>query len=327
MKKRLFLHIGSHKTATTFLQNSFANNPAAMAGLGILYPQTGMIYQAHFKLSGELRDRTLAELPLDLLPEWAALLAEIEASPMPMVLLSSEDFSWADPQRLSVLADRFDVQVIFYLRSPDSHMESYYNQLVKDFITRETRTIDTYITEEPLAFLDTSKVLRPWAAVFGDGAINLRIFDKASLPDGIMPDFLSLLGAKALPFFRPPSASIQHKVSLPPDALEYLRLSNPWLLRQAGHHDFVLRLIQIAQGQTEALQETRGGILSHRARQMLRTRFRHSQALAAKAYLGAERCPFPAADAPPPPADFEARKPEADARVMGKVAALLRNEA
>lgn len=326
MKRNLFLHIGSHKTATTFLQNSFANNTVVLAGLGILYPQSGLIHQAHFKLSGELRDRTLVERPLEMLPEWSALFAEIDASPLPNVLISSEDFSWADPQRLSILSQRFDVRIVFYLRSPDSHLESYYNQLVKDFVTRETRTIETYVAEEALAFLDTSKVLRPWAQVFGDAAIQLRIFEKASLPDGILPDFLSVLGAKTVPLFRAPNASILHKVSLPPDALEYLRMSNPWLVRQAGHHDFVLRLVQVAQGKLEALQDTRGGLLSLRARQMLRTRFRHSQIMAAKAYLGVERCPFPIADAPPPPPDFDLRMPEADARVMGKVAALLLNE-
>ncbi len=326
MKKRLFLHIGSHKTATTFLQNSFANNPAVMTGLGILYPQSGLIYQAHFKLSGELRDRALAERPLDMLPEWAALLAEIDASRMSTVLISSEDFSWADPQRLSILAERCDVKILYYLRSPDSYMESYYNQLVKDFLTKETRTIETYVAEEAMAFLDVSKVLRPWAQVFGDAAINLRVFDKAAMPGGILRDFLSQLGVKTVPAFRAPSASILHKVSLPPDALEYLRLSNPWLVRQVGHHDFVLRLIQIAQVHADSLQETRSGLLSLRARQMLRARFRHSQTIAAKAYLGVERCPFPISDAPPPPADFDQRKPEADARVMGRVSALLRNE-
>lgn len=326
MKKRIFLHIGSHKTATTFLQNSFANNPAALAEIGVLYPRSGMIYQAHFKLSGELRDRALDGRPLDRLPEWAAMLAEIDASPLPTVLLSSEEFGWGtDPERLAVLAERYEVKVIFYLRSPDSHMESFYNQFVKDFITREGRTIETYLAEEPLTFLDTAKLLKPWAEIFGEGAICLRLFDKEALPDGILPDFLRVLGATKVPVFRAPDVSILHKVSLPPDALEYLRLSNPWLQRQAGHHDFVLRLIQIAQKNADSLQETRSGILSLKARQMLRLRFRASHAAAAKAYLGSDRAPFAAADAPPPPADFDRRKPEADARLMGRVAAMLRN--
>lgn len=326
MKKRLFLHIGSHKTATTFLQNSFANNSAALAEIGVLYPRSGMIYQAHFKLSGELRDRALNARSLELLPEWAAAMAEIDASPLPMALISSEEFGWGlDPQRLAVLTDRYDVQVIFYLRSPDSYMESFYNQFVKDFITREARTIETYIAEEALGFLEAFRLLRPWAEIFGDQAIKLRIFDKGSLPDGILPDFLRVLGANKMPVFRAPDVSVLQKVSLPPDALEYLRLSNPWLVRQAGHHDFVLRLVQMAQAQSDLLQETRAGLLSLRARQMLRSRFRHSQTLAVKTFMGVDRTPFPIMDAPPPPADFDLRKPEADARVMGRIAAMLRN--
>lgn len=326
MKKRIFLHIGSHKTATTFLQNSFANNPAALAEIGVLYPRSGMIYQAHFKLSGELRDRALAERPLDRLPEWAAMLAEIDASPLQTILLSSEEFGWGtDPERLAVLAERYEVKIVFYLRSPDSHMESFYNQFVKDFITRESRTLETYIAEEPLTFLDTAKLLKPWAEIFGPEAICLRLFDKAFLPDGILPDFLRVLGAKKIPVFRAPDVSILHKVSLPPDALEYLRLTNPWLHRQAGHHDYVLRLIQIAQKNADALQETRSGILSLKARQMLRLRFRSSQAAATRAYMGSDQAPFAPGDAPPPPADFDRRKPEADALLMGRVAAMLRN--
>ena len=326
MRKRLFLHIGSHKTATTFLQNSFANNPVALAELGILFPRSGMIYQAHFKLSGELRDRSLTDRPLETLPEWVAALAEIDASALPTALLSSEEFGWGlDPQRLAVLSERYDVQIIFYLRSPDSYMESFYNQFVKDFITRETRTIETYVAEEPLGFLDAAKLLKPWADIFGPRAINLRIFDKDNLPGGILPDFLTVLGARNMPTFRPPDPSVLHKVSLPPDALEYLRFANPWLERQAGHHDFVLRLVQISRNYMETLQETRAGLLSLKARQMLRSRFRNSQSMAVKAYRGIDRAPFPVAEAPLPPADFALRKSEADAQVMGKIAALLRN--
>lgn len=326
MRKQIFLHIGSHKTATTFLQNSFANNPAAMAEVGVLYPRSGLIYQAHFKLSGELRDKALAERSLDMMPEWAAALAEIEASPLPKVLISSEEFGWGtDPSRLAVLADRYDVQVIFYLRSPDSHMESFYNQFVKDYVTRETRTLETYLAEESLGFLDAFKLLRPWVQVFGEDAINLRLFGKEYLADGILPDILRAMGAKKTPFFKAPDVSILQKVSLPPDALEYLRFANPWVERQAGHHEFALKLVQLGQKQPEAMQETRSGILSLKSRQMLRTRFRTSHLNAAKAFLGSERAPFLAADAPPPPADFDQRKPEADARIMGKIAAMLRN--
>ena len=325
-RKRLFLHIGAHKTATTFLQSSLANNAPALDELGILYPQTGRIYEAHFRLCWELKDPALLGQPLEALPLWAGLLEELAASPRPVAVLSSEEFGLGlDPTRLEALKAHHDVQVIFYLRSPDSYMESFYNQFVKDFGTREPRRIETYVAEEGLFFLDTMRLLRPWAELFGPGAIRLRLFDRAHLPDGILADFLRTLGFSAWPGFAPPAPSVLHKVSLPPDALEYLRLSNPWLDRPEGHHDFVVNLVAMAQDNAEALQETRAGILSLKARQTLRRRFRDSNFEAAKLFLQAGRTPFPPPEAPPPPADFDRRLPEATAAVMGKVAAMIRN--
>lgn len=328
MRKRLVLHIGSHKTATTFLQSSLARNAAALDALGILYPQAGRIWQAHFKLAWDLKDQALAGAPVEALPHWAALLAEIDAAPQPLVLISTEEFGMGlDPTRLAPLAARFDVSVVHYMRSPDSHLESLYNQRVKDFPERETRHIETYLAEETPFFLDHASLLRPWAELFGPAAIRLRPFGPGFQPDGILADLLRTLGAASWPEFAPPDLSILHKVSLPPDALDYLRLSNPWLTRAEGHHDFVVRLVKAAQDPAVAaqLQATRAGILSLKARRALRQRFRDSTFQAARAYLGMTRTPFPPAEAPPPPADFDSRLPEASAAVMGRVAALIRN--
>lgn len=324
MKKRLFLHIGSHKTATTFLQSSLATSPEALTRLGLLYPKTGRIYDAHFKLHWALKDKALAGNALPDIPIWADLLKEIDASPEMTALISGECFGWGtDVSRLAVLAERYDVKVIFYLRSPDSHLESFYNQVVKDFETKEVRPLEQYMAEEPLGILDTTKLLNPWAEMFGPAAIKLRLFGKAFLPNGIMPDFLKTMGFTTMPVFNPPSDSAQHKVSLPPDALEYLRLSNPWLKSSTGHHDFVQRLVQLTQQNLDAFQETRAGLLSLRGRQTLRARFRANQLQAIHAYLGTRRTPFPANEAPDFP-DYADRLPEANARVMGKVAALIR---
>lgn len=325
MKKRLIIHIGSHKTATTFLQGTFANSPAVLAGLGVLYPRSGQIYEAHFNLCADLKDPGLRDTALESLPHWAALFAEIDASPLPTVLLSAENFGWGlDVARLAGLAARFDVSVLYYMRSPDSMVESFYNQIVKDFETRETRSIETYLAEEPLGILDTTKILRPWAEMFGAKAILLRLFGPSYLPDGILTDFLRSIGYKSWPDFGPPNAAALHKVSLPPDALDYLRLSNPWLTEGEGHHAFVVKLAQLSAKLSDQLQQTRAGILSHRARHTVRMRFRQSQAEAARSYLGAARAPFLPADAPIP-AGYADRLPEATAQVMGKVAALIRS--
>ncbi|MCC6306594.1 MAG: hypothetical protein IT545_15560, partial [Rhodobacteraceae bacterium] len=105
MRKRLILHIGSHKTGTTHIQSTFARNPAALDAIGVLYPRAGRIHEAHFQLCWQLKDPKLAALPLAALPAWAALLAEIEATPHPLAVVSSEEFGLGlDPARLAALA-------------------------------------------------------------------------------------------------------------------------------------------------------------------------------------------------------------------------------
>lgn len=324
--KKLYLHIGSHKTATTFLQGSLARNTELLDSLGILYPKAGQIYRAHFNLSREISSKEFADKPLEELENWSAFFAEAEASAHSNIIISAEEFSFLfDPSRLAPLRERFDLRVIYYLRSPDSFMESFYNQLVKDFGTREARTIETYMTEESLHFLDPLRVLAPWAKVFGDDAIRVRLFGKEYLPHGILADLLSVMGIDEVPAFAEPDESALQKVSLPPDALDYLRLANPWLTREEGHYSFVVKLVRLAQSHGDALQQTRAGLLSHKARMELRRRYRPSHAQVASRFLGMERSPFPPADAPPPPADFASREPEATPEIMGRVAAMILN--
>jgi len=326
MKKSLFLHIGSHKTATTFIQSSLARNGPLLKDLGILYPKAGRIHQAHFKLCWALRDPANSSAALEDIEDWAALFEEIDAAPQQVVVLSSEEFGLAiDPRRLERLADRYDVSVIHYLRSPDSYLESFYNQVVKDFGTRESRTIESYITEEPLFFLETMNLLSPWEKMFGKDAVRLRLFGRKHLPNGILHDFLETLGCRRFPEFRPPDDAVLHKKSLPPDALEYLRLSNPWMEKEEGHHPFVRQLVELSLANESALQQTRAGLLSLRARQTLRKRFRDTNRQAARKFLDTGRTPFPPNETPSPPADFQRRLPEATPLIMGRIAAMIRD--
>lgn len=324
-KKRLFIHIGAHKTATTHIQSTLFNNKKFLDKQGILYPVAGRIYEAHFKLCWDLKNSDLAASSLDSLPNWAQLLEEIDSSPHDTVVISSEEFEFGlDPSRLQYLADKFVVTVIFYLRSPDDFLESFYNQVVKDFGTRETRTLERYVCEQPLFFMDTMKLLRPWIDMFGNSSIALRLFGKKYLKDGVIADFLNVLGVKLQEELNPPSLSILHKVSLQPDALEYLRFSNPYLTNDKGHHQFVTKLVQIAEQNKEGLRRTRAGLLSLKAKRAIRSRFRDSNSRAAQLFLGMSKTPFPVVDARPHP-NFENMLPEATSEIMGSVAAMIRN--
>lgn len=142
---------------------------------------------------------------------------------------------------------------------------------------------------------------------------------------GILADFLQVCGAKKIPPFNPPQVSVMHKVSLPPDLLEYLRRANAGLAESEGHYQFVVRLLGLAEKHGDALQTTRAGILSLKARQTLRKRYAGPNAWVANVFLNRNENPFLWKDAPLPPEDFDQRPEEADAATLGRIAALIQN--
>lgn len=321
--KKLVLHIGSHKTATTHLQNVLMQNAETLRRHGLLYPDAGQIYEAHHLLPWSLRETEYLQTPIDEIPVWQALFEEIDASECDTVLVSSEDFEW-NPEipRLAKLQERYQVQVVFFFRSPESYLESYYNQIVKDFSTRETRPIENYICEESLFFLDARHILARWAGIFGDEAISVRLFAKEHLKDGIEAALLGAIGCRRDIRLTPPGPSVLHKTSLPPDALEFLRLANPHLTEKDGHFQFVLDLAQKAQSRKELLQETSAGMLSLRAKQTILGRFAGRNTAVAQRFLGSDENPFPR-DAAWEHPDFARRQPTGSAETLARVAALL----
>ncbi|WP_375700475.1 hypothetical protein [Pseudophaeobacter sp. TrK17] len=325
MKKTLHFHIGSHKTATTTLQNAVAANEDLLARAGLLYPKSGRYFTGHHPLALQLRDPALRHQPLDSLGDWPALLREIQASPADHILLSSENFEWLqDLSRLQGLSQHYRVRVLFYMRSPPDYLESFYNQLVKDLKTRESRSIESYICEHGLFFLDNDRLLRRWSEAFGAQALQVRLYDRSGSSQTLLSQFLSALGCHSQPQLVLPQQAALQKVSLPPDALEYLRLRNLYRAPSKGQHRITMTLAQIAQAGTGAgaLQRTRAGLLSLAAQQNLIRRFAAGNRRVARAYLGADRAPFDP-DQAQPHAHFDQRLPVGDDVMISRVEALL----
>jgi len=339
MKKTLHFHIGSHKTATTTLQNAVAANEDLLARAGLLYPKSGRYFTGHHPLALQLRDPALRHQPLDSLGDWPALLREIQASPADHILLSSENFEWLqDLSRLQGLSQHYRVRVLFYMRSPPDYLESFYNQLVKDLKTRESRSIESYICEHGLFFLDNDRLLRRWSEAFGAQALQVRLYDRSGSSETLLSQFLSALGCHSQPQLVLPQQAALQKVSLPPDALEYLRLRNLYRAPSKGQHRITMTLAQIAQAGSGAdtgagtgagtetgagaLQRTRAGLLSLAAQQNLIRRFAAGNRRVARAYLGADRAPFDP-DQAQPHAHFDQRLPVGDDVMISRVEALL----
>lgn len=323
-KKKLFIHIGSHKTATTFIQGSLKTNQDTLLKMGVLYPETGQIYDAHFLLGWEARDAAARSAPDESLALWHDLIEEIQNSAAETAIISSEEFNViVQPTQIAFLKTHFDVKIIHYIRSPDSFVESFYNQVIKDFRTRETRTINTYVAEEELWILNPKRSLSSWIEVFGKNNVIVRIFARDHLKNGILADFFQAAQLKLPEHLIEPSTSVLQKVSLPPDSLEYLRFANPYFSVEKDHSAFVVRLYEVSIENLNLLSETRSGILSHSARKAIRARYASQYCWVSQTFFDTDAHLFPVMNAPAPPEDFLHRPEEASPDTLGRVAALI----
>ena len=120
---KVILHVGAHKTGTTYLQNLFHLNRARLAEAGIHYPDIGP-NTAHHALAGawmnlpDIPDRFYGAAGPDGL--WQKIIDQYATAPGTL-LLSAENFSRCYPEEIDMvdLARRLEpfesVQVIYCL--------------------------------------------------------------------------------------------------------------------------------------------------------------------------------------------------------------------
>jgi hypothetical protein len=125
------LHVGPHKTATTWLQHNFHANARALEAAGWLYPQTGeRVRVAHHDLS---------DAAADIFDDGSAKVAEIrriaeKAKTQGLnLLLSSEGFRNWKPAQIVRLGDLVgqEMHIVYCLRDPASLLYSFWAQQIK----------------------------------------------------------------------------------------------------------------------------------------------------------------------------------------------------
>jgi len=211
MSKTLYIHIGHYKTGTTALQRFLWDNREALLIGGVDYVTLGCTREKHNAYAvpvvfGFYRHDLIVghKDPSPPEPFWEKLYAYVRASAAPASLISSEEFICVGErqknidalQRCAALAgDAIQVKVICYLRPPGSHLESWYNQLVKlqRPIGHRSRAI---ALEYDRVNVDYAKALRPWVDIFGADNVIIRGYDPAWRSGaGLFEDFCSLLPA------------------------------------------------------------------------------------------------------------------------------------
>ena len=106
--RRVFLHIGLHKTGTTYLQNVLRANRAQLADQGVLYPGgAGQPVQV-FAVWDLLGRRPRGASDARITGAWAATVDLVNGSDHPTVLLSDEHLSLASPRQARTAVQAFD---------------------------------------------------------------------------------------------------------------------------------------------------------------------------------------------------------------------------
>ena len=132
MTRVCYLHIGTHKTASTSIQVFLANNHSPLRECGYTIPQSGLLHNQHEYLVQEVINH------LDKKQHWQKLSKELGSIETPHVIISSEYFSYLfdDTKKIDWIISFFEqhgfrVHPIVCLRKQSDYANSLYRDLLR----------------------------------------------------------------------------------------------------------------------------------------------------------------------------------------------------
>lgn len=235
---RFVIHIGPHKTGTTYIQETLAAQRDTLLQRGICVPSVWNAapgLPSHMQLAWAIRNQNLTLIQEQL--------QEILAQRHAYVVISCEALSRLDQEQIAQfrqLLGSAPAQVVYYVRPWPERLPSLWQETVK---FGHTVTLPEYLTEQ-LTGYDTSELrdtamLDRFATVFGSA--NIRVVAYSHLIErniDIAGHFLaSFLGLSGLQL---PAAGRPNQ-SLPIADTELIRALNAIHLRRGGERSPALR--------------------------------------------------------------------------------------
>jgi hypothetical protein len=196
--RKLWLHIGAHKTGTTTLQNSLsnANRKGKLGSLTYVHSESPPNSNNAIAIQGDGENM-----------RWKIKPAVLEES-IPEsgdCIISSERFFWLDSKKTisplaAVLKDKFDeIKVVAYLRRQDSLALSFRKTAItippaRRFFGNSISALPVYLPHMDRYF-DYFEKLSAWESVFGRENIIVRKYDLNTLiGNDTVADFSHVIG-------------------------------------------------------------------------------------------------------------------------------------
>ncbi|WP_275287257.1 hypothetical protein [Halomonas elongata] len=185
-KDTLYLHVGWSKTGTSAIQSQIQQQHADFLEKGILYPQS-LQWPDHSHHPFALSFKGSGAYQSDMSPAEAleTLRLEMEASPSPNVLVSSElsPFYFNNPKFKEFVSQYFDnVRVVFTVRSQSELLLSLFNQLVKDPNVRYSASLFS-LAMRNINWLNFYQNIKQWGNMVGAKNVTVIPYSKSVVDD------------------------------------------------------------------------------------------------------------------------------------------------
>lgn len=195
MIKKIFLHIGSHKTGTSSIQKFLEQNQKSLKDDQSIAYIGGGFFPFYDYLIG-----SISELPLK---RFDNRLKDISQD---YLIISHENYSWINSDKdIKLIANKLykytnEVEIIIYIRRQDSLAISQKQEGTKwrdnSFVYgHELKALPLKLTPEAKAYLNFYEKIQKWSKAFGEKNIKVRIFEKDRLHNGdAVEDFTQVVG-------------------------------------------------------------------------------------------------------------------------------------
>lgn len=279
MSKKIFLHIGTHKTGTSAIQDFLSLNRRALSRQGVLYPQKTR--RDYF----ENKDETVI-VPDRQFKNYQKLV-RLGRSKNKHVTLSNEAFSLMDdPSPIRAALGDVETIIVCYLRRQDNFIQSYYNQEVK-----HAGNYCEIMAYQPPTTLDYDEMLARWTKVFGKKNIVVRPYEKQQFKNqDLIADFLEIIGLDLSADFKKLKKNANPR--LPTETIEYMRLLNCLIKDKKQRKKVKIRLMDYSASRfadgTEAIFHNHALFSPHQKREII-ARYEASNQKVARDYLGREK--------------------------------------
>lgn len=296
MQRKLFLHIGSHRTATTSIQQFMHQNFEPLKTQGIFYP---LRVPRHIRLMNEIfsgRDKA-GDVAISL-----SRRADNQPEDIHTLVLSDEDVSMRrDLRALVPFTERFDVKIIYSMRRQDLWLESWYLQNIKWQWNPALShcTFEEFLQQrDAFHWIHYDRFVRHLEDLFGAENLILNVFEKQQMPEGPVVAFCNSIGLTDLTGFPPPP---HVNSSMSAEMVEFVR-HMPLDSLEPPERDLLRRALEQVDrdilGHTGKQSEQ---LLPRDLREAILAEYAEGNAAIARRYFDRETLfldPLPAADAP-----------------------------